>query len=360
MEVTVCEIEKPDCWDKELADYQASIFLSAAWLQSVATSWRVPVYFIFLTDDQEIARISGLKIIALGGKLKLLFFYSGILPVVRDNGMIEKCSHALLDYAREKRISRIIIRSYGDRGIVQSGITAFKTNSRVEYIISMEGEKEMILAGFHRNARRAVRKAISAGIKTGITSSPEFVDILFALLSETRQRRKKRGYGDYNAMSLPFFTRSTVLYLLKNNKASLFYAEDQEGILSLVFVFHHMNESYAVLTGTTARGYEQDVSAYLLYEIAVALKEKGYRHLNLGGVPAGKKNAGIVHFKRSLGTDVIDLCEESTDFLLLPWTLFNPMLILRRNLPDRPFFRLCKKVLRKVMERILTPDSSIL
>ena len=360
MEISLVEIETPVTWDEELIEYQASIFLSSLWLQSVATQSRVPVFFKFFADYKEIARISGLMICPAADKLKLLFFYSGIVSKLRDPEIISKCRLALLNYARTNGISRIIIRSYDDKNCTQTRLPAFKINKRVEYVICLERDKDMILEGFHRSARRVVRKARTAGVSVGISKSVQLYDLLFEMMTETRHRRKRKGYGDYNALSIPFFDRSAMLNLLKEDKASLFYAEDKEGILSVVYIFHHINVSYAILTGTTARGYELDVSACLLYEIAITLKDKGCRYLNLGGVPSGKKNSGIVQFKKSLGTDVVESCEESTNFILFPWTLFNPLLFLRRKLPDRPFFRFCKKAMRKFMEIILTPDSSVL
>ena len=214
-------------------------------------------------------------------------------------------------------------------------------------------EKELILKGFDSDARYTVRKAkrFGASLKQGF--STELLDRLYELLAETGKRRESLGYGSFSFMYLPFLQRRGIEQLLCQKHAILFYVEDQEGILSMQLVFNYMNRAYVLLMGSTQKGYRHGAPTFNYYEVAARLKDLGVRYCNIGGVPSGSRNAGLGKFKRSLGTEIIETAEESTNFLLFPLCLLNPLMNLMRILPDNKVARILKRILRKVIVIVL-------
>ena len=319
-------------WDQELGMTGGSIFLSREWLISVQDTRKKPLYLSFQRDGKKLGMIAGLERPVKGTDYSQLFFYSGMVLDNPSSELLSECKSALLEYAKNNGFARIIIKSYDYNRAVLSFHKGFKTFQRGEYYIDLNKPIHEIESGFSKNARRLLKKTRADGLIFQKGQSGELLEKLFSLLNSTHEIRYSKGYGNYEIFSIPFLTKPVLLKLLQSGMGTLFYIESGGEIISMQFTIMSGKRGYGMLMGTTEQGYAANAPTLLWYEVILFLKEKGMKSFNLGGLPLGKKNAGLDRFKRSLGAVPLMSPEEFTDFLIRPLSGLNLFLAAKRKI----------------------------
>jgi len=319
-------------WDEELKNHNGSLFLSKIWLESLRSEDCIPVYLVFKEGNTVIAMLGGLVRPVGKGPEKQLFFFSGIATRTSQKTKINECKSKLLEYAKKYSYSRIILKSYDSHSQNIPYVEEYFPLERVEYVINLDREKEEIVAGFAKRYRRYINKARKLGAIFRYGYSEELLDRLIHLMESTRESRISKGYGNYEIFTMPFLNRKSMLILLSNKAATIFYIEYLGEIVSIQFVLELAGRAYGLYMGTNSKGYEISAPSVLYYEIAFACKEKGEKSYNLGGVPLGEGNKGINRIKQFMGADKVISNEEVTDFLAGPVMKLNKYLWMKRFL----------------------------
>jgi hypothetical protein len=333
MKVRIEEVEVSDSWDQELENFNGSIFLSNSWLRTIAADAGQLVFFRFL-QDKEIEGLLGGMIIPYKKGMKQLFFYSG--PALKNPNPItvQHCLQALYQYAAQHGYVRIILKSYDFRIPDTPPATGFHAGFRHEYFFDLANGPEEVVRKFHPEVRRLARKAEKSGVTIHESKSAEFVDSLMAMLKETHRIRQEKGYGAYVYMFLPFLTDKKIKDLLLQQKAFLLYATQLKKIISIQLILHNSRSAYGLLMGNCNEAYKTGTPSLLFRDGLNILHEKGIRFYNIGGVQQSKSHSGLGRFKDKLHPENLTTAELETDFIRMPFKLFNPLLALKRHLEN--------------------------
>ncbi len=330
MNIIVQRVADPIGWDVDLDDYNGSLFLSSAWLSSLANGERMPVYLLFRHNDKTIAMLSGIDAPVRKSKRRQLFFYSALALKDKDIYQVQFCKQALYAYARAKGYVRISLKSYDQHSIQSHGSKLFKEFSRMEYLFDLGKGQEDVVKRFSPDFRRRARKAEREGVVFRQSYSTDLITPLFELLHTTLNTRRAKGYGNYTYLYLPFFNRKEMEALLRKKAATFFYVEHAQKILSIQFVIAFRKKAYGIFMGTGPEGYKTGTPSFLFHKGVEYLCQGDYQYYNLGGVQRRKSHKGLKKFKDSMGARVIESMEESTNFLHYPLRLLNPLMNLKR------------------------------
>ncbi len=345
MDIYIKQVENPQNWDTELQKYEASLFLSHAWLDALKGVDKVPVYFMFYRDNQVLGMLAGLERVMGKGPQKQLFFFSGIACKSKDVDLLKYCKKSLLNYAINKRYFRVIFKSYDYTRFVRAKVKRLSEFQRSECVINLNRSTEQLEKSINRDFRRRARKSAREGVEIKQSHSPELLDKLFELLDLTQKTRIKKGYGKYRSLTMPFLDYEQMQNLLARGNANLYYAQYKGEIVSIQFVFYSIGRSYGLLMGTNSTGYKISAPSLLFIESIKFLKNKGCQSYNLGGVPLGKKHDGVRKYKLDMGAEIFFSSEETTGFLLSPLKKYNALLNLKDMLTSSPLPWRLKKML---------------
>jgi hypothetical protein len=337
MAIAIEKTENSHDWDKDLESFGGSIFMSRIWISVVSNNERLPVYLRFIEDDVLVGMLGGIELPIKKGTDRQLFFYSGIASDGKNAALIARCKTALYEYAQESGYQRVSMRSYDYHSYLDARVGQFKARERTEYVFYLEKEGEQFVNCFDRDLRRRVRKAKKEGAVLKTSFSPELIEILFSLINETYNLRQSKGYGKYNYLFLPFFSRTEIEDLVKKGNAAFYYVEKDNEILSIQIVVFVRKKAYSILMGTSIKGYREGAPSFLFYELATTLRDQGFEYLNIGGVSQGARQAGLKKFKDSLGAEIIKSAEEVTNFISPPLSFLNPFLELKWFLKSLKF-----------------------
>ncbi len=332
MEILVDRIENPESWNSELEDFRGSVFMTREWLDAVSSAERTPIYLRFVKGREVLAVLGGLEILNVKKTAKQLFFYSGITAKEQDPEVIRKSKMALYEFAKSNNYYRVSMRSYDHTSYVPATLKQFKVKQRTEFITFLDKDKDEIFDKFDADIKRRARKARRDGVVFKSGNSRFLAEKLFDLLDETNNIRRSKGYGKYSYFYLPFFEHKEINKLIDTGYASFYYAEFQDEILGIQFVFNYQGKAYEIFEGTSIKGYKLNAPAFLMCEVTGLLKEMGSYYYNHGGVPGSVKHQGLQKFKEKVGAQSIPSSEEVTNFITPPLNLLNPLLNLKRSL----------------------------
>jgi hypothetical protein len=337
--------ESAQLWSQDLTDFNYSLFILPEFLESFKAKNRQPVYFNFYCDCQLVAKASGLVVDFGFLRGKKLFFFSG--PAIKEDNTCwyAACMKSLINYVKKINICRIIFRSYDFPLIVNEPVEGLNISTRSEFIIDLRPEKEIIFRNFKRKVIRMYKKCITAGYRFRSSQSPELLDKLYELLEKTRKIRVNKGYHTYSYLYFQYLTKESIKSMIKTGIAFFFLAENSVSIDGIILVIMANKQAFALLTGVSAEGYKAGVPSMMKYNLVNYLKDQHYNYLNLGGSPNDSTHSGIAFFKLSLGCKEIRKSGFSTNYLLFPYLMINPLLILGRKLPDNRFFQTIKRMI---------------
>ncbi|HDH05170.1 MAG TPA: GNAT family N-acetyltransferase [Nitrospirae bacterium] len=339
MKIELSEISDTCEWESDLNRFEPSPFITPQWLEAVRNPTRIPVYLNVRLANETVGKMAGLKIEASCFRKRHLFFYSP--PCVHDSnreitGLI---INELVKYAVTNRFNRLIVRSYDSPSVFASNNKEFEIITDDEYIIDLTQSMEEIQKGFHRRSSRLqVKKAQKNGAVFYEGRSPDLIDKLVLLLNKTRSIRLSKGYEDYSYFYLPYMEESTLHKTLENGLASIFYVKIGDSISCIIFALTYGKRAYAALIGTSSKGYQLGLPAFMNYFTMKRLKELGFESYNLGGVPddSSKSKPGLIFFKTSLGAKRFSCMGGSTNYLKFPFKCLNPLLEMGRRMPESP------------------------
>jgi hypothetical protein len=344
MEITTAGLNS-DSWSADLNDYDYSIFLLPQWIESLREDNQQTLYLDFYSNGSLIAKISGLACHSRFTFQSKLLFYAG--PAIKRNlpsETIDQCILALANYAKANKYCRLVVLSYDYRHVsTLSKDLGFAERS--EYIVDLTQDKEKLLSCFAKDVKRRTRVAQKNEFVFKETDSPEMSVKLIQLMQETRRIRLDKGYMDYDFFYLPGFKLKTFENLIRNKIIHFYYAEKNSEIFVVQAVMQHNRKAYALLIGVNAEGYRNGLPSFVDYHLILSLKEKNYEYIDFGGIPIDKSHKGLVHFKKSIGAITHTSTYGSTNFLIFPYTLLNPVIRRLRKMPENRIMNYLKRLI---------------
>lgn len=319
-------------WDNDLEYHGGSVFLSSQWLEALRSEHRNPVYFIFKAGTETKAMIAGLERPVGTGHNKQLFFFSGIATNSPDEVKLRGYKKLLLNYSRQQGYCRVIMKSYDYTNYITSKTDHYNEFKRAECVIDLKKGQKALISNIESETRRLVRKSKRQGVELKHGYSPELVDTLFELMGNTHTTRNNKGYGSYRMYTMPFLDREVILKLLEKKAARLHYAEHQGEIISMQFIVAAAGRAYGIWMGTSQKGYKLWAPSALTYQTIMDYNSMGFASLNMGGVPLGSSNNGVLKYKMNFGPAIVESSEQTTDFLLPPLTRVNTLMHIKRGI----------------------------
>jgi hypothetical protein len=344
MNLEIRQNQSYETWSETLNEYNYSLFITHAWVESLTNSTKKPIYLDFFSGDTGIAKIAGFSFDSgLFWQRKLLFYAGPALKSNLPETSADKCIDALLRYAKKYRYSRVVLLSY-DYPYSSINWKMLGLSERSEFIIDLLQEKETINKSISRESKRLITRAIEYGFVFKESCSSEMTGHLIKLMQETKRIRLSKGYGDYNYFYFPGFNQQSLENLVRKEVIHFYTVEKDSEIYAVQAVMQDNQKAYALFIGVNAEGYRFGVPSFIDYSIISLLRNNHYKYLNFGGVPTQKTHQGLIHFKKSLGAKQQFSSYGSTNFLVFPYTLLNPVVRMIRKIPGNALVDYIKKV----------------
>ncbi len=328
-------------FNKDLHLFFHSLFLTPGWIDSVSTKSSIPVYFDILDNNSKIGKISGLLEESRFGKQ--LYFYSSPALIKLNDLNVNKCLDDLKEYAVQNNISRIIVGSYDNKHSLKYSGKNYYITQRAEYIVPLY---QVDTINQNNNFKRNVKKAKKLQCLHQNTRNKNKISTLLILLNNTLKARIKKYNTHYSPYYLKNLSEKTLYKLLENKIAQIHFTFHKDKIDCIEFNLESNGNAYMLLKGTNEFGYKNGFSSFLSNELINKYVQAGYKSYNQGGRPLGIDGDGLTTFKKSMGAEEIISHGATTNFIIWPYKILNPILIIGRLMPQNNFLiRILKRFL---------------
>ena len=315
-------------WAQDLHAFDHSIFHHPGWISAVCSQDNLtPLFMDFFIDGEKIGKISGVQSGA-AGRISQVYFYAG--PALKSNTTegYRSCITALKHFATARAASNLTVGSYGKAYAPFVKLRQFSDSVRREYIVALDDETGKRYA---KSIRHKIKKAvkISPAFRTGDMDFEPFRELLFAV-SEYRLRNKRERYNPY---ALMFVNERVIRSLMKSDICHAYSAVIGGEACAAVLTVEGEKRVSWLYAGMKQQYYQHGLNTWLIDQVFRHLRQKGYRTMNLGGVPQGRDGNNLAFYKMMLGAKEVVLHSYASYFLNFPKKLLNPLVFVGRKLP---------------------------
>ncbi|GAO28496.1 GNAT family N-acetyltransferase [Geofilum rubicundum] len=318
-------------WEAGLEDFCYSLFITREWVESMQDGASSPLFIDFISKGEVVGKLSGL--IIDGGWMKGKYFhaYASLALKEPNQQLFDACHVALKDLLTKMRLSRIIIGSYDQQHSMRCTSEGFVVTKRYEYLVNPGAEDFRMSKGFKKN----VKKAENRGVFLDISDSEASLQKLFQLLELTRKYRLIKYNVRYNPFFLDKMNESSLRKLLKSGMVSFFSVKSDDGTTNSVQLnLVKGDRVYGLLMGSDLVAYEYGIPSYLDFQIILDSARRDIKYYNTGGAPGDKVNEGLDRYKQAMGGQKKWVYGATTNCLVFPYSLLNPLMKLGRRLPQ--------------------------
>lgn len=331
-----------ESWQKNLNEFNISIFILPEWIECFRDNKITPVYFDFLNRNLAIGKLSGI-IIKNNLKYSVLQCHSGI--ALREGYEdFHKLYQLLYNYAKINKINRIIIGSYDQQICHNIIIPRYYITKRTEYIIDLQ--KQWKISDLSKQLKRNIKKAKkSIGSNFNIHHNID-ASYLFKILTETQNQRKLYKRDTFNPLYISPTSKDSTTKIMKSKLAEFYVYKKENAPYCIEFNLIYNKKAYNYLRGADRNAYRNSLPSLLSVKMIQQYKDKGFKSINLGGIPNNKDGELLARYKKGLGAKEVFQYGLTTNFIQYPYKLINPLLNIGRKLKHIPF-------LYQLKERIL-------
>ena len=327
--IKIKECKEVEKWEEDLGNFRFSLFQCKEWIEALTIGTNhIPVFFDLYSNETKAGKISGIihKTKYFG---KQIYFFSGPALKNYNYALYSEFIDSLISYFKAKGVSRIVFGSYGSQYAPEIKHPLCYSFKRKEFIVDLTND---ISKRFSRNIRRNITKARSAGFK--IKTDRTNIKVLKQLLDATQRFRIKHNREQYDPLPLPLLNYNSLEKLSDTDLTKNYIAISDGHTTGFLLTLVKYPYSEALVTGIDEQFYKTGISPFM-YEYAFEeLKSNGFISMNLGGVPEGEDGKKLSHFKRSLGAEEKVVYGATTNFLIYPYKVLNPILNLARKMPQ--------------------------
>ncbi|MBN2743668.1 MAG: hypothetical protein JXR39_07210 [Marinilabiliaceae bacterium] len=332
-----------------LKRFNHSLFITPQWVESMAINGCSPIYLQFDMGPQVVGFIIGLEV--PGGPLQgtQLYFYAG--PAIDNNDLLmhEKALMALRAFARKQGYSKISIRPFDQQLSTPCNPKGYRRTNSAEYIYFFPNEDTppKMSYGFKKN----VKKGRKIGAALLASQHHRDLQALFRLIEQTKSKRVNKYGDDYNPLGLLNLGKESLSRLLDTELGLLYLVEVEQDRHCIQLCLEDEQRNYALLMGANEFAYENGLASFLDASVETLLREKKFKYLNLGSVPADNGGAGLIQYKEAMGCRRYDSYGYYTYFLTFPLLLLNPLYKAGHLLPDNGWVKNLKTAVSRVISR---------
>ncbi len=333
--IEIVEVYNPEEWMANLPDFNFSLFITSHWVMSMSNETDAPIFLDFTINKKTVAKLSGL--ICNRGKFKgkQLYCYAGPALKEINQTLYDGCFEKLLEYAREKRLSRIIIGSYDQQNLLKVKTRKFFASSRNEYVVDLTQD---LNSNYSKGFKKNIQKAETYDLQYCEDSSDKKFHDLFNLIETTRKRKAKKYKSSYNPFYLSNLNKESIKRLTQTGIGNTHYVNDSDGNAQcVVYNLEFNGKSYGLLMGTSKTAYNYGIPSFLDNSMLKQLKHRGFSYYNVGGAPDDSSGYNLQKYKKSMGGIKHHVYGATTNFLVSPQKVLNPLLTLSRMLPTNNF-----------------------
>lgn len=325
-----------DEWKIDLNDFFHSVFICPDWIESVQTTSFVPIYLDIYSGGNKIGKISGL-IDHIGiTKGSQLYFYAGPALKTLKQNLYNTCLSEIYRFGKKNNYSRIIIGSYDNKHSLEPVCAKFYKTERVEYVVPLNEKDHSIDKS--KRFKRNVKNAKKLNPNTYKSQEVKELKLLKELLNNTLSLRVKKYKKPYSPYYLKNLNDESLIKLLKSGFAHIYYTCCNGSINCMEFNLENKTSTYMLLKGTNDFGYRNGLSSYLsnyLIDLYTHIKKN---HYNQGGRPSTNDGDGLAVFKKSMGAKELISYGATTNYIIWPHKILNPILLIGRRLPQNNIF----------------------
>ena len=328
--IKIVKVEASE-WSACLSKYNYSLFLSPQWIESVSDNNHHPLYLDFIQGDKVVAKISGLICKESRLKGRQLYFYAAPAFLSDTIHLFDACYQALRQWAIEKHFSRVIIASYDQQTVKQCGVKGFYLNLRYEYVVDFKsnGGPGKFATGFKKN----YKKAQKLGATFHLDNQNGGLNRLLELLGITKDLRTNKYGCSYNPFYLKNMNAESLRRLVESGAGKLYCACVDDKVCSVQLNIECDKKSYGLLMGSDDSAYKNGLPSFVDYNLIEQYQIMGFNYYNPGGGPTDAGGSGIEQYKKAMGAQKFIFTGATTNFLVYPQKLLNPLLFIGRRLP---------------------------
>lgn len=339
--IKIQEISQAD-WELISTQNDMGLFLTQEWINSLAFGDDQIVYLKFVLDEKLVALIAGVLINNGRGKGKTLYFYSGPHLPLWSEEIFKACLDILYIYSKEKKYSRLFIKSFDYQAFGELDIDAYYRLPSSEYILKFDGRDFKLSSNFKRN----VKKANKSGAVYYTSKDTLVLDKMLSLIDNTHQKRVGKYGKQYDPMYMANLNRQSLNELLKSGLGVLNCVEIDGEIHTVMFTLEKDKKIYFLLMGSSSESYRNGLPSFLSFNITERAIESGVEYYNMGLVPDKSQGGeGVRRFKESQGALEFKSSSYYTLFLSFPWCMLNPLFRLSKSLPENNLFNFFRRLL---------------
>ncbi len=339
----ILKIDKTE-FEKDLHLYFHSIFITPQWIESVSSESSIPIYLDIFDNGKKIGKISGLIENSKFGKQLYCYASPALIDLTEKN--YTQCLNNLVPYAKSNNLSRIIIGSYDNKHSLKYIENKYYTTERVEYVVPLH--KDIAEINQNKRFKRNVKKANKIKAIIHQSNNKNYINIFLSLLKSTLQIRTKKYKKSYTPYYLKNLNQNTLKKLINNQLGNIYYTKVNDSYNCMEFNLEVNNYVYMLLKGTDEFGYKNGLSSFISSKLMEKYSNKGILYYNQGGRPIGIDGNGLTSFKKSMGAEEITTYGATTNFLIWPYKILNPILIVGRRIPQSNFII---KALKKLLNQ---------
>ncbi|MDG5799792.1 GNAT family N-acetyltransferase [Marinilabiliaceae bacterium ANBcel2] len=342
------EIEEKNhnSWLKDIDKYNITTFQYPSWLHAVKNSNKEPFFLDFKIGDRVKAKLSGLKIKDHLGIY--IYSYAGIMPHNSNNAyeaLLYNSYKKLYKYAVKNRYYRVVAACYDYNIKFNNFPKEYYNFKRNEYIIDPKNHEAS--TDFSSQIKKHLKKCRKKSLTFESSTSPNILATIFTLLNTTKKRRMRRHNDIYNPLYLPFLTKTSLKSLLDNRFGTVYFLKSKENIEAIEFNIELNDRRYTLLKATSEEGYRDGASSALTSKVISKYKEQGIYSYNLGGSVKTDSGDGLKKYKLNIGANEKELFGATTNFIIYPYKLINPVLNITRAIPkNNKVIKTLKKLLQ--------------
>jgi hypothetical protein len=318
-------------WNQSLQAFQYSLFLAPEWVDAVADENSTPIYLDFLVGDKVVAKLSGLVCKGSAVKGDQLYFYAAPAFIGDTLHLYNNCHDALRDWAARNRFSRVVLASYDQQNELVCNAKGYYTNLRYEYIVDFSKKEE--IGKFSTGFKKNVKKAEKLGTTFHEDNTSASLDKLLLLLGVTRDIRVNKYGNRYNPFYLKNLDGDSLQKLVNSGIGKLYHTLTDNQVYSVQFNIEKGKKSYGLLMGSDGFAYKNGLPSFVDHHLIHNYNRDGFLYYNPGGGPVDEGGSGIEQYKKAMGASKFIFAGSTTNFLVYPQKLLNPLLLLGRRLP---------------------------
>ena len=296
----------PEAWAESLAACGGTFFHAPPVLE-VSLPPGEAVYARLVRGPQVLALALGVAVrCRLSTRARHYRFAA--LPAVAPGVDRDRAAARLVRLLSRRGAAEVVMESFGARGQAAPGAEGVAGRPRIEFVLSLDGGADALLAGMRPSHRRHVRQGERAGWTLRVPRGDDALRLLGSVREGASARAAARGDGFEAGLPAAAFGHAVARTAAWGT--ATFAAYDGDVALGAVGAGWAGGCAYLLSGGSTPEGYRRSAAHWLAWRVMAELAAAGLASHNLGGVPAEARSPdhpayGLYEYKRGYGGEEV-------------------------------------------------------